>query len=145
MQWTQRATSGKRPSMTDVVVDASAMVDALTGTSVGHAVIHRLRGHTLHAPAHFDAEVLSALARLHRAGTLSARQVTTRLQRLEAAPIRRHLLPTLLRGAWQKRHNLRLVDALYAQLADELESAPLVTTDRALSSTAPSGELIEMR
>lgn len=119
------------------------MVDALTGTSVGLVVIDRLRGHELHAPAHFDAEVLSALARLQRAGALSTRQVTERLQRLERAPVVRHLLPALLQGAWSRRQNLRLVDALYAQLADELGGAVLVTTDRGLAMAAPSGELIE--
>ncbi len=145
MRWLQRATNWKRPSVADVVVDVSAMVDALTGTPVGHAVIDRLRGHTLHAPAHFDAEVLSALGRLQRAGALSVREVATRLQRLEAAPVRRHLLPALLHGAWQKRRNLRLVDALYPQLADQLGGAPLITTDRGLAIAASSGELIKPR
>jgi predicted nucleic acid-binding protein len=128
--------------MPDVVVDASAMVDALAGTPVGPAVTARLRSQTLHAPAHFDAEVLSALGRLQRAGALSARQVGIRLQRLEAAPIQRHLLAPLIRGAWRRRHNLRLVDALYAQLADDLGAA-LVTTDTGLSVAATNGELIE--
>lgn len=131
--------------MADVVVDASAMVDALAGTAAGPVVIDRLRGQTLHAPAHFDAEVLSALGRLHRAHALSALQVRTRLQRLEAAPVRRHLLPGLLLGAWRRRQNLRLVDALYAQLAEQLGNAPLITTDTGLASAAASGELIEPR
>jgi predicted nucleic acid-binding protein len=128
--------------MRDLVVDASAMVDALAGTPVGPAVTTRLRNCTLHAPAHFDAEVVSALGRLQRAGALSARQVGLRLQRLETAPIQRHQLAPLLRGAWRRRHNLRLADALYAQLADDL-GAPLVTTDTGLSIAATNGELIE--
>lgn len=72
--------------MADVVVDACAMVDALAGTQLGPPVTKRLRDHTLHAPAHFDAEVLSALGRLHRAGALSVFQVGIRLQRLHDAP-----------------------------------------------------------
>lgn len=128
--------------MADLVVDASAMVDALAGTALGPAVTVRLRDQTLHAPAHFDAEVLSALGRLQRAGTLSVRQVGTRLERLRSAPIQRHLLAPLLKGAWRRRHNLRLVDALYAQLADDLGVA-LVTTDAGLSIAAAAGELIE--
>jgi predicted nucleic acid-binding protein len=126
----------------NLVVDASAMVDALAGTALGPTVTDRLRDHTLHAPAHFDAEVLSALGRLQRAGALSARHVRTRLERLQAAPIERHLLAALLTGAWRRRHNLRLVDALYAQLADDL-AAPLITTDSGLASAAPNGELIK--
>jgi predicted nucleic acid-binding protein len=128
--------------MADLVVDASAMVDALAGTALGPAVTARLRDQTLHAPAHFDAEVLSALGRLQRAGTLSVRQVGTRLERLRSAPIRRHLLAPLLKGAWRRRHNLRLVDAFYAQLADDLGVA-LVTTDAGMSIAAAAGELIE--
>lgn len=128
--------------MADLVVDASAMVDALAGTTLGPAVTARLRDQTLHAPAHFDAEVLSALGRLHRAGVLSVRQVGTRLGRLQAAPVQRHQLAPLLTGAWRRRHNLRLVDALYAQLADDLGVA-LVTTDAGLSIAAAHGELIE--
>lgn len=119
------------------------MVDALVGSSVGRLVTERLRGHALHAPAHFDAEVLSALGRLQRAGALTTRQVTTRLTRIEAAPIKRHLLPTLIKGAWRRRHNLRLVDALYAQLAADLGDAPLITTDNGLALGARNGELIE--
>jgi predicted nucleic acid-binding protein len=89
--------------------------------------------------------VLSALGRLQRAGALSVREVTTRLRRLETAPVQRHLLPALLYGAWQKRRNLRLVDALYAQLADQLGGAPLITTDNGLAAAASSGELVTTR
>jgi predicted nucleic acid-binding protein len=128
--------------MPDIVIDASAMVDALAGTPVGPAVTARLRDHTLHAPAHFDAEILSALGRLQRAGMLTVRQVRIRLQRLRAAPIQRHLLAPLLTGAWRRRHNLRLVDALYAQLADDL-GVTLVTTDTGLSVAVAHSELVE--
>jgi len=129
--------------MADIVIDASAMVDALTGTALGPVVTARLRDHTLHAPAHFDAEVMSALGRLQRAGALSVRQVGTRLGSLQSAPVQRHLLAPLLKGAWRRRHNLRLVDALYAQLADDI-GVPLVTTDAGLSIAAANGELIEV-
>src|SRR5450759_471081 len=55
------------------VVDASALVDFLLGTDRGRAVGPVLgRFAALHAPAHIDAEVLSALGRLHRAGTITA-------------------------------------------------------------------------
>lgn len=143
MHCTPPATSWAHRPVADLVVEASAMVDALAGTPLGPAVTDRLRDHTLHAPAHFDAEVLSALGRLQRAGALSVRQVGTRLQRLQAAPIQRHLLAPLLKGAWRRRHNLRLVDALYAQLADDL-GVPLVTTDTGPASAAASGELIDL-
>jgi predicted nucleic acid-binding protein len=124
-----------------VIVDASAMVDLLTGSPVGAAVRDRLRAHELHAPAHFDAEVLSALGRLQRAGQLSPNQVKARIDRLAAAPVDRHALPPLLAGAWGVRQNLRLVDALYVELARQLE-LPIATTDTGMAGASPFAELL---
>jgi predicted nucleic acid-binding protein len=124
-----------------VVLDASAMVDLLLGAAVGAAVAERIHGELAHAPAHFDAEVLSALGRLHRAGLLSAPQVGSRLARLESAPIERHPLAGLSRGAWGKRANLRLADALYVELAVRL-GLPLLTTDAALAAADRRAELV---
>lgn len=126
--------------MAEVVVDASAMVDLLLDNELGGAVRRRLAGHALHAPAHLDAEVLSALGRLHRAGDLEAEDVESRLGFLVAAPVQRHDVSELLIGAWLRRHQLRLADALYVQLA-VLRGLPLVTTDRRLSA-APSVDVV---
>lgn len=126
--------------MAEVVVDASAMVDLLLDNELGGAVRRRLAHHALHAPAHVDAEVLSALGRLHRAGDLKAEDVESRLRGLAAAPIQRHDVSDLLIGTWSRRHQLRLVDALYVQLAVVLD-LPLVTTDRRLH-TAPSVDIV---
>jgi predicted nucleic acid-binding protein len=126
--------------MAEVVVDASAMVDLLLGNGLAAAVRRRLAGHALHAPAHLDAEVLSALGRLHRAGDLDAEAVESRLHDLGAAPIQRHDVSELLIGTWSRRHQLRLVDALYIQLAAVLD-LPLVTTDRRLHA-APSVDVV---
>lgn len=43
-----------------------------------------------HAPAHLDAEVLSALGRMHRAGDLAASDVERGLSRLSTMPLTRH-------------------------------------------------------
>ncbi len=117
--------------MPEVVVDASALVDLLLGGPLGAAVRTRLSGQALHAPAHTDAEVLSALGRLHRAGTLSADEVEGMLTRLSSAPMVRHPVADLLAGAWARRSRLRLADALYVELA-VARAMPLVTTDRRL-------------
>lgn len=117
--------------MAELVADASALVDLLLATELGHAVGRRLAGQDLHAPAHVDAEVLSTLGRLHRAGDLDADDVETQLASLASAPITRHPVDDLVLGAWARRHRLRLVDALYVQLATTL-GCPLVTTDRRL-------------
>jgi predicted nucleic acid-binding protein len=119
------------------------MVDLLVGSPLATAVQNRLQGHELHVPAHFDAEVLSALWRMERAGELSVGQVTPRLERVAAAPLQRHLLAPLLAGAWKLRDNLRLVDALYVELASRLD-LPIVTTDARLAAASPAAELVTM-
>ena len=124
-----------------LVLDASAAVEALLGSATGVAVRHRIRATQLHAPAHLDAEVLSALGRLCRAGDLEAATVTTALTDLAAAPIARHPLPALLNAAWQIRDQLRLVDALYAVLSEQL-GARLLTTDARLARGLEFAELV---
>lgn len=124
-----------------VVIDASAMVDLLVGSDLASSVEARLRGHELHVPAHFDAEVLSAFGRLQRGGEMTIRQVGVRLQRVAAAPIRRHLLAPLLTDAWSLRDNLRLVDALYVALANRLD-ASILTTDAGLAAATPTAQLV---
>jgi predicted nucleic acid-binding protein len=119
--------------MAEVVVDASALVDLLLGNELGDAVGVRLAGHALHAPAHADAEILSALGRLQRAGAVQPDDVEAMLTRLDGAPIERHPVASLLLGAWSRRHRLRLADALYVELAASL-TLPLITTDRRLCS-----------
>lgn len=127
-----------------LVIDASAMVEALLGTDLGVAARTRMRGRRLHAPAHFDAEVLSALGRMHRAGELADATVTAALGELAAAPIRRHPLAGLLKGAWERRGNLRLLDALYAELAASLAPASLLTADARLARSESRAELVEV-
>lgn len=125
-----------------LVLDASALVEALIGTELGARVRGRMRGCRLHAPAHLDAEVLSALGRLHRAGELDQTAATGALEELASAPIRRHPLASLLTGAWRRRENQRLVDALYAELAATLGTAVLLTTDARLARADGRAELI---
>jgi predicted nucleic acid-binding protein len=130
------------PPREALVIDASAIVEALLGTNLGIKVRTRMRGHQLHAPAHLDAEVLYALGRLHRAGELPDPAVTAALSELATAPIRRHPLTSLLSGAWTRRENQRLLDALYAELASSLDSAPLLTTDARFARAQTQAELI---
>ena len=125
-----------------LIVDASAMVDLLLGARRARIISERLRGCELHVPAHFDAEVLSAIGRLERAGHLSAPDAGDRIDRISAAPLERHPLAPLLAGAWERRHNLRLVDALYVELAERIE-APIITVDAGLAAAAPMVDRID--
>jgi predicted nucleic acid-binding protein len=115
-----------------VVLDASVAVDLLAATEFAAVAAVRLRGTALHVPAHFGAEVLSALGRLHRDETLTADDVGVALARLAAMPVTEHRVTGLLPGAWARRGRLRLLDALYVELADQL-GAVVVTTERRLA------------
>jgi predicted nucleic acid-binding protein len=90
------------------------------GGALGAVVETRVGGAVLHAPAHLDAEVLAALGRLHRGGLVSAAGVTRRLDVVAGAPIERHPVADLVRGAWKRRDRIRLADALYVELATTL-------------------------
>ena len=122
-----------------LVLDASAMVDLLIGAPPALAIRLRLQGGQLHAPAHFDAEVLSALGRLSRADLIPATVVPALLSRVENARIQRHPVGPLLTGAWDRRGDLRLVDALYVELAERLD-APVISTDGRLVAAATRAE-----
>jgi predicted nucleic acid-binding protein len=119
--------------MADVVIDASAMVDLLLGNDLGEKVAARITGHELHGPTHLDSECLSALGRLHRSGDLSAAITEELISQLVKSPVTRHSLTDLIIGAWQRRDNLRLADALYVELSSQLNT-PLITTDTRLHS-----------
>jgi predicted nucleic acid-binding protein len=89
-------------------------------------------------PAHFDAEVFSALGRLARAGELAEDAVEPLLSELARAPFTRFAVQPLLTEAWKLRHNLALRDALYVTLARRL-GARLVTADGRLAQAPALG------
>jgi predicted nucleic acid-binding protein len=49
-----------------LVLDAAAMVDLLVGSDHASSIEAHLHDSEVHAPGHFDAEVLSALGRSDR-------------------------------------------------------------------------------
>lgn len=127
-----------RPAET-VVVDASVLVDLLAGTKYATAARARLTGTVMHAPAHMDAEVLSALGRLQRAGDLTTTDVEGSLATLAAVPVTRHPVVDLVAGAWSRRADLRLTDALYVELAARLR-VPVLTTDQRMAHASAIAE-----
>jgi predicted nucleic acid-binding protein len=126
-----------------IIIDASAMVDYLVRSAMALSISARIEAADVHVPAHFDAEVLSALGRLHRANALTDDEVEQRLELTATAPFERHLLGPLLPGAWRLRHNLRLVDALYVELSSHIR-APIITTDAGLATATSRAELVGM-
>lgn len=118
------------------------MVDYLVDSPLATRVADRITDNEISVPAHFDAEVLSALGRLQRGGELSEAQIEVRVTLTAQAPFHRHLLAPLLEGAWARHHNVRLVDALYIELADQL-GATIITTDSGMSAASANAERIE--
>jgi predicted nucleic acid-binding protein len=117
-----------------VVIDASAMVDVVCEFPGGdHARSVVTGGDAVFAPAHIDAEAMSALGRLHRAGDLV--DVDDRIEVIRDFPMDRLPLPLLLPLAWSLRERISLKDALYVALAITLDAA-LLTTDRRLARAA---------
>ncbi len=120
--------------MSIVVVDAAAVVDLICGFPGADPYRGRLQAAgAMAAPAHLDAEVLSALGRLKRAGQLT-REVE-RVQALAELGARRWPLRPLLLAAWALVDRIAVRDALYVALAVSLD-ATLITTDERLRRAA---------
>lgn len=124
-----------------LVLDASAMVDLLVRAPVAEAVRKRLLGHDVHVPSHFDAEVLSAIGRLVRAGTITIEAADAHLELLSSSAFERHDCAPLVKGSWRRRERVRLADALYLELGAAL-GATVVTTEARLAKAATNVELI---
>jgi predicted nucleic acid-binding protein len=125
-----------------VVVDSTALLDLMVATDVGLLLESRLEGCKLHAPSHIDAEVVDGICRLERAGLVTSSRAIALLESLTAAPIVRHPLPELCKGAWPWRERMSVSDALYVALAQKC-CLTLITTDSAKAgTTAQVAELI---
>ena len=119
-----------------VVVDASAFVELLIGGPASNWIGEQLKDRRLTSPAHVHAEVLSALGRRHRAGTSTVSGIEEGLSRMAETEGETYPLTQLLLGAWHRRDRLRLADALYVELAHQLDTV-VVTTDRRLARATP--------
>ena len=116
-----------------IVLDAAALVDVLTDQPDASWVLDRIEGTPVCAPGHQPAEVLSALARLQRAGVLD--EAAAREALVEAGGLRQELVPLteeLVLRAFDLAGRIRVLDGLYVALA-EARGARLVTTDRRLA------------
>lgn len=117
------------------VLDASVVVDLLVRGEP------RLPdGFAFVAPAHLDAEVLSALARLARGGSLSAGAVEDMLVGLAELAAERLPLAPLVSAAFELRGNVSQRDSLYVALAQSL-GCPLITRDERLAAACRSSNL----
>ena len=120
-----------------IVIDASALLEALLQTPAAAAVEERLLGEglPLHAPHLIDLEVTQVLRRYEATGQVEAARCQDALDDLQDFSLRRYQHDVLLERVWELRHNLTAYDAAYVALAEALD-ATLLTRDRRLA-TAP--------
>ena len=123
------------------VVDASVIVDFLLGGSAQATIAERIAEAVAARSGAPGCRSLSAIGRIHRAGVLTAREAGERLEDAAEVPVTRHLLGSLVPGAWRRRHRLRLADALYVELASVLD-VQLLTTDAALGRATRRADVI---
>ena len=114
-----------------IVIDASAMVEALLGRTDVHAA---MVGHDIAVPHLLDVEVASALHHLMRSGQITQEAAAARITALSRADLARYPHDALLGSIWQLSHNLSPYDAAYVALSSALR-VPLVTADRRLAAS----------
>ena len=128
-----------------IVVDASAILDALLQTSAAATVRRQLFSpqQTLHAPHLIDIEVVQVIRRYALSGELDAARARGALENLAAFQVRRYPHEVLLPRIWELRNNFSAYDAAYVALA-ELLGAPLLTRDRRLAAAAQEHASVEV-
>lgn len=113
--------------MSIAVVDAATVVDLICNFPAAEPFRSALASaDAVAVPAHLDAEVLSALGRLQRAGQLA--RAAERVEALAEFGATRWPLRPLLLPAWALVDRIATRDALYVALAVSLD-AVLITTD----------------
>jgi len=128
-----------------IVVDASALLEALLRTPAAEAVEARLflPGRTLHAPHLIDVEIAQVLRRYTANGDIDSARGLLALADLADFPIERYPHDLLLPRIWDLRNNLTAYDAAYVVLAKAL-GAPLLTRDRRLAAAVGNRVEIEL-
>jgi predicted nucleic acid-binding protein len=128
-----------------IVVDASALLEALLRTPAASAVERRLFEplQTLHAPHLLDVEVAQVVRRYAANGELDAGRGRMALDDLADLPLHRYPHDFLLPRVWDLRNNLTAYDAMYVALAEVLD-APLLTRDKRLAASAGHHARIEL-
>lgn len=115
-----------------IVVDASAVVEALVGAAPSEDLLDALRG-DIKAPHLLDIEVLSALRGLQLGGRITEEQASEARANYATFGINRHEASPFAERIWQLRHQFTAYDSAYLALAEGL-NAPLLTCDAKLAT-----------
>lgn len=128
-----------------IVVDASALLEALLRTPAADALERRLFDdrQTLHAPHLLDIEVAQVIRGYAAAGDIAPERGRAALADLDDFPLHRYPHAFLLPRVWELRSNLTAYDAVYVALAEVLD-ASLLTRDRRLAAATGHQARIEL-
>lgn len=125
-----------------IVIESSAMVDALVGDPANPGLLALLADEELHAPALLDFEVASALRGHVLGGKLDPAILDEAVEDFIAFRIERHPMTGLLGHMLDLRDNFTVYDAAYLLLAQALETT-IVSADTKLREAARLG--VEVR
>jgi predicted nucleic acid-binding protein len=125
-----------------IVIESSAMVEALVGDPANPNLLALLADEELHAPALLDFEVASALRGHVVGGKLDPVRLEEAVEDFVAFRIERHPMTDLLGHMLDLRDNFTVDDAAYLVLAQALE-APVISADAKLREATRLG--IEVR
>lgn len=120
-----------------IVIDSSALIDALQQDHYFQQLELILEQHELIAPDHLDIECLHALRKMERLGRISEVQVLVMLEAIQKFPCVRISVRPFLKDIWNFRHNFTAYDAAYVALSIDLNTT-LVTHDKRLAKAAAS-------
>jgi predicted nucleic acid-binding protein len=111
-----------------IVIESSAMVDALVDDPANPNLLALLADEELHAPALLDFEVASALRGHMLGGKLDPVRLDQAVEDFSAFQIERHQMTSLLGHLLDLRENFTVYDAAYLVNAQAL-AAPVVSAD----------------
>ncbi len=114
-----------------IVIESSAMVDALVDEPANPELLAVIADSELHAPSLIDYEVASALRGHALGGKLTVRQLEDAADDFGSLLVTRYPLSSMMRPVLDLRSNFTVYDAAYVVLAQVLE-VPLVTSDMKL-------------
>lgn len=123
-----------------IVIDASAMVEALVGRDADDDLLDALRG-GVHAPHLLDVGVMSVLRGLSLGGKLDFEAADRARTDYFAFTIARYELHGLADRVWELRNNYTTYDACYLALAEAM-GAPLYTCDGKLATGGHHAEVM---
>lgn len=127
-----------------IVVDSSAVLEALAGSDPAPGLIERLTvDGDLQAPHLIDTEILHALRRMCRRKEISLERAADALSDLADLALTRYAHEPLNDRVWELRNNLTAYDATFVALAETLD-VPLITCDAPMAAAPGHAARIEL-